>query len=208
MLFQSKYLVPVFFFAAAFLHGETEERFEIPVDRLNPYQASTYTERVESYEMQRTRLTGKDDLIYEIIPGMVWDREASNVSIAFANRWAPLNRYEVLRFPSSAIEKPFGIELIKAYLDGQAVKLEEQGFEVVLPPEVTTGPAKFRILGQRTLSFSYAYLKDEQRVVRGENWVEIDGVIYIVAIEAPEANFRRFFELVRVAMNSMHHPEE
>ena len=89
----------------------------------------------------------------------------------------------------------------------RAFELKEQGFEVTLAPEVTTGPARFRILGQRTISFNYAYTKDEQRILRGENWVEIDGTIYIVAVEAPGPNFRRFFERVRVAMNSMHHPD-
>lgn len=205
--FHLKLLAPALLFAFTILAAETEETFQIPFGQLDRYQASTYTDQVESYEMPRTRLVGKEDLIYEIIPNMVWDREADNVSIAFFNRWSPLNRYEVFRFPSRAIERKFGLDLIEAYLAGQALQLEEEGFEVVLPPEVTTGPARFRILGQRTISFSYAYLKDEQRIIRGENWVEIDGIIYIVAIEAPERNFRRYFETMRVAMNSMHHPD-
>ncbi|MFP4261191.1 MAG: hypothetical protein ACLFS1_08950 [Opitutales bacterium] len=207
MLFQLKSCPALLLLTAAVLTAQTEEIFQIPVNKLDRYQASTYTDQVESYEMERTRLIGKEDLIYEIIPDMIVDRDVTNASIAFSNRWAPLNRYELTRFPADAIDRDFGLELIQAYLNGRALELEEQGFEVTLAPEVTTGPARFRILGQRTISFTYAYIKDEQRILRGENWVEIDGIIYIVAIEAPESNFRRFFERARVAMNSMHHPD-
>mgnify|MGYP005862160655 CR=1 FL=1 len=194
-------LIPVLLFAASVLLAEeAEEIFQIPYDQLDRYQASTHTVLAESTDVELTRITGKDDLVYDIIPGMVWDRQASNVSIAFVNRSAPLNRYEVLRLPGSAIEQDISPELIEAYLNGQALKLAEQGFEVVLPPEVNTGPARFRFLGRRALSFTYAFLKDEERVLRGENWVEIDGVLYIIAIEAPEKRFSNFFEMLRVAM--------
>jgi hypothetical protein len=207
MLLELKYAPALLLLTAAVLTAQTEKIFQIPINQLDRYQASTYTDQVESYEMERTRLIGKEDLIYEILPDMIVDRDALTASIAFFNRWAPLNRYELTRFSADAIDGEFGLELIQAYLNGRAFELKEQGFEVTLAPEVTTGPARFRILGQRTISFNYAYTKDEQRILRGENWVEIDGIIYIVAVEAPGPNFRRFFERVRVAMNSMHHPD-
>lgn len=206
MQLKLKIVGPLFVLVTSILLAEeTEEIFAIPVDQLDRYQASTHTILAESTTVERMRLTGKDDFVYRMIPDMVWDRDATNVSVAFANRWAPLNRYEVLRLPSSAVEQEISPELIEAYLNGRALKLAEQGFEVVRPPEVTTGPARFRIFGERALSFTYAFLKDGQRVLRGENWVEIDGVIYIVAIEAPEKRFSKFFEMIRVAMNTMAH---
>jgi hypothetical protein len=191
-------------FLAPLVVSAQEEAFHIPLDRIDRYQPLLYEEIVETTPMSRIRLQGKIDLVYDPIADMLWQQDSRVASVAFYNRFEPRLRYEVTSFQAGLPESEFGVDLIMRYLDGQAQKYAENSFEILLQPEVTSGPARFRIFGQRALSFTFSYLEEGSPVIRGENWVERDGLIHIVAVEAHnERAFKTFFERVRQAMNSM-----
>ncbi len=191
------------FFSLLMVSGQ-EEKFHIPFDRIDRYQASLYEEMVESTPMSRIRLKGRIDLVYDLIADMRWQKDFRLASAAFYNRFEPRMRYEVTSFSADLLERQFDVDLVMSYLNGQAERYAENGFQVLLRPEVTNGPARFRIFGQRALSFTFAFERDGNPVIRGENWIERDGIIHIVAVEAhTERAFETFFEYVRQAMNSM-----
>lgn len=182
--------------------------FDLPYPKIERYQPTVIKETVETILVERMRLEGKRNLIYEPIVDMNWQRDYQFASVRFTHRVEPQLCYEVTTFSAQHLVTDFGVELLKAYLRGKEKALAKSGFEILLPPEQSTGPARFRILGARALSFTYAYLNGENRIIRGENWIEHEGVVHIVAIEAPnETSFKLFFERVRVAMNSMQYPE-
>ena len=90
-----------------------------------------------------------------------------------------------------------------AYLEGIILQFADQGIEILTYPEVTTGPARFRIFGQRALTISYSMDRNEQRITRGENWVEFDGMIHVVVVECPSRIFNQYYKDARVYLNSM-----
>lgn len=175
----------------------------LPSEAMDRYSVATHFDTIESFEMERVRLDGRLDITYDPVPGMRWDREANNASAVFVNQFNPALRYSVSSFPADAFEQKFGLDMLRAYLAGKAATLADRGFELVLAPEIDTGKARFRILGQRAISFSYAFTRDGKAITRGENWIQKDGMIHIVSVEAPTQAFPRFFETVRRALNSM-----
>jgi hypothetical protein len=187
---------------------EGEVVFRIPYQKIDRYQASIYEEVVEATTMNRVRLTGRKDLVYDPVDGMILDQNYPLASAAFTSRFDPTLRYEVTSFSANLLNIDFGVDLLLAYLRHKTVELGESNYSLLLAPEKTTGPARFRIFGKRALSFTYSFTRDELTVVRGENWIEKDGVIHIVAIEASnQQSFDRFFERVRQATNSMSYIE-
>ena len=197
----------ILFFAgalSALAATSEEEVFKIPLNRIDRYKPSIYGETVDSTRMSRVRLKGRNDLLYDPIPNMIWQRGYPLASAAFYNRLEPRIRYEVTSFSADLLEQDFGVALVMSYLRSKEQEYAEAGYEILLAPEKTTGAARFRLFGQRALSFTYSFMREEQLIIRGENWIERDGVIHIVAIEAPTRRaFDAFFERVRQAMNSM-----
>lgn len=181
-----------------------DDVFRIPYGMIHQYEAMTHEEEVESTIMSRIRLKGPQDLIYDPIADMFWDKDYQKASAAFFNRLERRLRYEVISFDNNLLDRELNTDAILAYLRDQEQQLAEADFKLLLPPEDSNGPARFRILGQRALSFSFSYLRGEDRIIRGENWIEKDGFIFIVAVEAHNQEaFNIFFERVRQAMNSM-----
>ncbi len=159
--------------------------------------------------MTRIRLSGRRDLIYDLVDFMQWHQEYQFASVAFYHRIDPRMRYEVTSLPANRLPMKFGVELLENYLRGREAALAEFDYELLLAPEVSTGPARFRILGQRALPIMYSFVRGDDRIIRGENWVEINGTVHIVAVEAHnETVFRSFSERVRLAMNSMRYYSE
>lgn len=193
-------------FPLGILFAQNEGRLlEIPRQQIDRYQVSTHSEQVEGFAMERVRLTGKIDFYYDPVPAMRWDRNVDTASAAFANRFSPSMRYEVYSFPKEALGMSLTPEALEAYLRSRAIEFAELSFKIISPPAQRSGPARFRIFGQRAMFFSYSFERSGERIVRGENWAEVDDIIHVVLIEAKAADFHHFFETVRQAMNSMHY---
>lgn len=193
-------------FPFGILLAQSEERLlEIPIHAIDRYQVSTHSEMIESFAMERVRLTGRIEFFYDPVPAMRWDRDATTTSAAFVNRFTPSMRYEVYSFPANALSMPLTPKALEAYLRFRAIEFAEASFKVVSPPAQRSGPARFRIFGQRAMFFSYSFERSGERIVRGENWAEVDNIIHVVAIEAKTDSFPHFFESVRQSMNSMHY---
>ena len=159
--------------------------------------------------LDRTRLKGRTDILLDPIPSHRWVRNEPGVSACFHVSLAPDFKIKLISFPKSALKYPLDVATLTAYLNGLSLKFEQQHFEILEVPEVTTGRSKFRIFGKRALTLRYSLDvgpvgSDElKRITRGENWVLYDDVIHIVIIEAPSNSFDQYYKDARNYLKSM-----
>lgn len=170
---------------------------------IDTYTVSNYKEPLESMLMDRTRLKGRTDILFDRIPSHRSITNAPGVSACFQVPLSPDFKIKFISFPKSAFKHPLDVATLAAYLNGLSLKFEKQHIEVLEYPEVTTGRSKFRILGQRALTLRYSLDIGEQRITRGENWVQHDDMIHIVVVEAPSPNFDGYYQDARRYLKSM-----
>ncbi|MGB0744202.1 MAG: hypothetical protein ACPGSB_06720 [Opitutales bacterium] len=176
----------------------------IPTSALVNYEVSTYEETVETMIMERVWLKGPKDILFDPVPNMKTTTNQPG-KVRFFNRSSPLLTFEFLTFPSAAFPWKVTPPTLNSYLQGKALTLAESNFEVIEAPEITTGPAKFRILGQRALTIRYSFDTKQGKIIRGENWLEKDGMIHVVIVEGTPNGFSRHFKEVKACLNSMHY---
>lgn len=125
------------------------------------------------------------------------------VSLKFAHYANPRLKVDLISFTKEDFGYEMEAEVLRDYLAGIEEEFTaEQAFEIVEEPVVSTGPAKFRFLGQRALPLRYRFIRDKIDLTRAENWFEIDGIIHVIAIEAPTRFFDAYFESIRIPFNS------
>lgn len=92
---------------------------------------------------------------------------------------------------------------LRSYLQGLSQGMtEEQDFAVLEEPVISTGPARFRFLGQRAIPLRYRFIDGGNDVTRAENWFQIGDNIHVIVIEGPSRFFDSYFESIRVPFNS------
>lgn len=159
-------------------------------------------------QMERIRMTGSKDILIDPIPQHYWDAAAKDVSARFELKGAPEFKVDVISFPKSSFPHSLTPETLIAYLEGRRITHTDQNFEILEYPEVTTGRAKFRMFGERALTLRYSFSQKESKIIRAENWVEYDQIIYIVAIEGPANAFHLQFRDAKSSFNSMSYLRE
>ena len=183
--------------------AQTHQIPRILISSVDHYKVSVYQETIETMQMDRIRMTGRKDILIDPIPQHYWNAAAKDVSARFELKGAPEFKIDVISFPKNSFPHSLTPETLNAYLEGRRLAHTDQSFEILESPEITTGPAKFRIFGERALTLRYSSSQDEIKSVRAENWVEYDQIIYIVAIEAPANAFQLEFRDAKSSFNSM-----
>ena len=191
------------------LYAASGEAFPvIPAHAVDQYAVSYFEEPLESMVMTRIRLKGSKDIIIDVIPSHRWSSQPGTASAHFHIPMAPEFKMQFISFPKAAFVFPLNVETLTAYLEGIMLQFAEQGIEVLEYPETSTGPAKFRIFGERALTICYAMDLNEQRITRSENWVEFDDMIHVITVECPSRSFTRYYKEARGYWNSMSYFEE
>lgn len=157
---------------------------------------------VEALAIERIRIKGTKDIMFDPVPGMKLSDQKPG-KVLYFSRSSPQHTFEILSFHSKAFPAEVNASTLQLYLQGRAIDLAKKNFEIIEAPVVTTGPAKFRILGERALTLRYAFDTEQGRIIRGENWLEKDGMVHVVAIQGTPNGFNRHFKRVKAALNSM-----
>jgi len=181
-----------------------EDAPRIPLSSIDRYAVTSFRERLETFDLTRLRLSGRTGvLVSEPIRGFRSVPPQGAASARFVHNASNRLKVEIISFPRRAFGHPLEPATLRAYLENKSENAPpEQNFEILEMPEKTTGPAKFRFLGERALTLRYAADTGSHRIVRGENWVEAGDVVHVVAVEAPPDLFDVLYEDIRATMNS------
>ena len=191
------------------LYAASGEAFPtIPVNAIDKYAVSYFEEPLESMVMTRIRLKGSKDIIIDVIPSHRWSSQPDTVSAHFHIPMAPDFKMHLISFPKKAFVHQLTVGALTEYLEGVLLRLADTKIEVLEYPETSTGPAKFRIFGERALTICYAMDLNEQRITRSENWVEFDDMIHVITVECPSRSFTRYYKEARGYWNSMSYFED
>ncbi|MEO0511003.1 MAG: hypothetical protein AAF065_14225 [Verrucomicrobiota bacterium] len=195
-------LAAIILLSTATLVGQEITYPRIPVHLLDKYKVTEHEEVVEMMTMTRVRIKGRKEITFDPVPNMMlWDKNPGQAR--FYHRAAPQLTFEILSFPVSAFRYELSEKMLEEYLKGQEKAFVERNFEVIEPPELGTGPAKFRILGERALTLRYAFDTEQGRLLRGENWLEKDDMIHVVVIDGTPELFDNHFKRIKAGLNSM-----
>lgn len=160
-----------------------------------------FQERLESFFVTRLRLSGPIVFTMDPIPG--FQPAEGGGPEAFVHYATSAARIDLRSFAPEDFGTKLSAQSLTAYLDRLAASHPPgQHFEILEAPAVTNGPARFRFLGKRALTLRYAYDQEGKRTVRAENWVEAEGLIHVISIEAPRDAFDRHFEAARASFNA------
>lgn len=177
---------------------------QIPLAGIKPYTASIEYENLESFRMERLRLKGWRDIVMDLIPAHRTDNSDRRVSIAFEHINDARRKISLRIFPSSGFKESLDAQTLNLYLQGVARGFgKEAAFEIIDPAEETAGKARFRVAGQKALTLRYAFTENNERIHRGENWIQWDDHICILTVEAPAAAFDGYHRFVKDSVSSM-----
>jgi hypothetical protein len=155
--------------------------------------------------LPRLQLQGRITMVMDPLADHFSIPTDGRCSARFELRNAPDITVEFLTFPSTAFGHALNDATLNLYLEGISRQYsQQQAFEIIEPAAFTeNGPAQFRILGQRAHTLRYGFLKDQSPYICGENWIERNGTVHIVRIQAPAHAFELEFSEVKAILNSM-----
>jgi hypothetical protein len=177
----------------------------IPIATVQRYQASVIDVTLEQTSVQRLRLSGPQTLILDPLPGYQSVATEGQCSTRFELQHAPTFRVEFFAFPARNFGFPLNDESLNLYAQGLSLNFQaEQEFKIIeLAAFNGVGPAKFRIFGKRARTLRYSYRNEDTDLVVGENWIENDGTLYMVRVQAPRRSFAREYKEVKASFNSI-----
>lgn len=177
----------------------------IPIATIQRYEASIIDTTLEQTRVKRLRLNGPQTLIMDPLLGYYPVNTEGQCSARFELQYSSIFRVEFFAFPARDFGYPLNDESLNLYAQGLSQSfLPEQEFKIIeLSAFNGAGPAKFRILGNRARTIRYSYRNDDTVLVIGENWVENEGTIYMVRIQAPQRSFAREYKEVKASFNSI-----
>lgn len=177
----------------------------IPTAALEHYTVSVVDEQVETMRLPRLRLTGRKTLQMDILANHISMPSKGQCSARLAIANSPDIKIEFLIFSSTSFQYPLNDDSLNLYLAGLKLRHKpSQAFTILEESAFNeNGRAKFRILGQRAMTIRYSFQHDDQTIICGENWIERDGTIYIVRVQAPSRAFSSEYEDARATLNSI-----
>lgn len=186
------------------LSAEEVQFPSIPTEAVDQYTVTAFTERVESVDLPALRFSGrlltfKMDAIDQHKPAQA----PEGVSARLQDYANPLLQVELVSFKAEDFEFDLNEQTLRDYLKGVEQQFaEEQKFEVLEEPVISTGPARFRFLGQRAIPMRYTFSEDGRDLTRAENWFPIEDNIHVISIQGPSGFFDGYFESIRIPFNS------
>ncbi|TVP75494.1 MAG: hypothetical protein EA353_13735 [Puniceicoccaceae bacterium] len=197
-------MITSLFCLAGFASGEEADYPRIPVAAVERYAASTISEVIESMNVPLT-LMRSSSLVFKMDPidNHIAVEPPAGVSARLTHYANPALKVDLISFKKANFGHNLSEATLNAYLLGRAQDFtEEQAFKILNEPAFTTGPARFRFFGVRSVPLSYSFLEKDVQLTREENWFDIDGYIHIISVEAPSRFFISYFESIRVPFNS------
>ncbi len=201
----SLFIASALIFAQLSTQAQTPTPPSIPLSALDSYTVAETSEQLESISMTRIKLQGPVSIIIDPIDNYREAETAHNCSVEFTMRRHPEYKVKFYSFRKNAFNAELNADSLNLYLH----KLQQTAdplvqFELLeLPDNTTVGPAKFRILGKRAFTMRYRFLANEKLITRSESWIEDQGRIFVVAIEAPSESFEPKFQFIKATLNSM-----
>ncbi|WOO39952.1 hypothetical protein [Rubellicoccus peritrichatus] len=176
------------------------------------YESELTTEMMETVAMERILLSGPRNIQMDLLDGMTQIETPEGYSVAFTSPYNPLVTFGLSVFKASIFSPVLEEETMLKYLGNlskQAVKNEDESFEILMEPEPDGGRTVFRFLNAKPFTIRYAYTVENdngslEKIVRQESWVLLEGNYYVVTVEAPEKNFDSFLATVKQPASSMH----
>jgi len=195
-------ILPVLAILAKPLDAFTEPRSPMPL------KAEIVTEKLESMDIPRIKLSGKRDIQMDYID-IFSIEQPKDESVLLQHKFLPSNRFEFYVYPNTSIQGEIDSRNVANYLNrlrNTAVRNDEF-FEVVAEPEPEGAPTKIRFLGAKPITIEYVIKREEAgeayRSKIMEAWAQLDDHTYRLRIEAPEDRFDAFFRQCKSLANSM-----
>jgi hypothetical protein len=176
----------------------------IPKSAVDAYTVTQVYERIESVDVPQLRATGRL-LTFQMDPVDSHSTVPApeGVSLRLEHYANPQLQVDLSSFAREAFEFGLSEETLRQYLAGIAQTMtEEQNFKILEEPVITTGPARFRFLGQRAIPLRYRFRDKGVDLTRAENWFRIGDNIHVISIQGPSRFFDTYFESIRVPFNS------
>ena len=194
--------------AAFFLATVSLPAFAPPRSPL-PLKAAIVSERLETMDIPRIKLSGKRDIQMDYLESFDIAK-ANNESVLLTHKFLKSNELSLSAWPATSIQGEIDQKNVADYLRklGENAKRRQELFEVVTTPAPDGSPTKIRFLGGKPITIEYIILRqidgEPTRVKVQENWMEMDGAVYMLKIEAPEDRFDTFFRQCKGLANSMY----
>ena len=194
-----------FAFAHLVCQGQHPAAPSIPLNALDSYKVADTSERLESISMTRIHMQGPVSIIIDPIDNYRKADTPDACSVQFTKRRNPEYKVKFYSFRKTAFNSALNADSLNLYLNNLKQTADPTvQFEVLeIPDDKTVGPAKFRILGKRAFTMRYRFLASEESTTRSESWVEDQGRIFVVAVEAPTEFFEPQFQYIKATLNSM-----
>lgn len=192
------------FLLASALSAEDVQFPTIPTEAVDKYAVTAFNERVESVDLPALRVSGRQltfkmDAIGQHTPAQA----PEGVSLRLQHYANPLLQVELVSFKADDFAFDLDEQTLRDYLKGIEQQYSvEQNFEVLEEPVISTGPARFRFLGQRAIPMRYKFTEGGNDLTRAENWFLIGDNIHVISIQGPSRFFDGYFESIRIPFNS------
>lgn len=177
----------------------------IPYGSLLKYSAGVEYETLESMQLKRLLLNGPIRIRIDPFGGYSPVPAQEGASIRFQIDAAPQFQVDLLSLPKSSFPYELNDQTLNAYVDGMAARqAPERAFTVISYSDYSPeGASKFRILSRRARQIIYEFTDPQAGRMRvAENWVEIDGYIHIVKVQAPASHFEFQLRIVGDSFSS------
>lgn len=176
----------------------------IPNEAVDAYSVTQIDERLESVDRPQMRAAGRF-LTFKMDPvdshSVV--RAPEGISLRLEHNANLQLKVELSSFERDAFGYDLSEQTLRDYLKGIEQQMtEEKNFQILEEPVITTGPARFRFLGQRAIPLRYRFLNGEADITRAENWFQTENAIHVIAIQGPSRFFDSYFESIRIPFNS------
>lgn len=184
--------------------GAEKEYPQIPESAVKRFNVSLSEELLESIRIQRLELRGSHTIVMDYPGGHRISNNVKGVSVAMTHKTQGEKETRLYALPKGVFSSGLSPALVNKYLEGkQAVAKPEIEFEIIEQAEDAGGKAKFRFGGTRALTIRYSEMVGGKRVLVTEAWAEVDGAIFIAAVQAPERSFNSYFRTISAIFNSM-----
>lgn len=194
-----------FCFAATAQADDEQEAFpRIPSQTLDKYSLSQITKRLESIDVQLMQVNGGNlTFNMEPIPNHSPAPSPGDVSLRLVHYANPQLHVEISSFKAEDFGFDFNEATLRKYLQGIQMQFaEEQNFEILQEPVQSTGPARFRFLGRRSIPLKYRFILGDNDLTREENWFLVDGSIHVISVQGLSRSFEGYFQSIRIPFNS------